>query len=324
MDKKAMLSRVRFTLAAEEKAVRALTKALDSSFVEAVELLTSRRGKIIITGVGKSGFVGMKMAASFTSLGHPAFFLNPLDALHGDAGMVSSGDVVISISFSGESIEAVKLIAHLRKTSKIAHITITGRSISRLASLSDVALLTYITEEGSPLGLAPMASTTAALVMGDLLASALTSPESFKKGQFAKFHPGGTLGLSLRAVKEVMTSGEQLPSVREGVSFGQALEEITNKKLGIVGVVNQRSILVGTVTDGDIRRILLKYDEPKSLSARSVMTKNPKFVYAEATLKEALAVMEEFRVTSLFVVDSKKKLLGVVHIHDIVENSLGL
>ncbi|MCI0542518.1 KpsF/GutQ family sugar-phosphate isomerase [bacterium] len=322
MDAKAK-KRVEFTLKHETSAVSALAKLLrEKSFSDAVRMLQRREGKIITTGVGKSGFIAMKVAATLTSLGHGAFFLDPTGALHGDSGIVRDGDVVIAFSFSGESPELTKLLKYLKKNFTISIVGITGSSASTLAKIGDTALILQVKEEGCPLGLAPMASTTASLVVGDLLASALTAPETFKKEHFAKFHPGGSLGLSLKKVKEVMTLKDYAPLIFSGATFRQALGNMSKSNLGVIGVVDSREKLVGVITDGDVRRILLKYDAPKELAVRKVMSLSPKNISEEKSLKEALALMEKYKITNLFAVDSKKKLTGILHIHQILESSI--
>ncbi len=323
MDAQQMKKRAEFTWKQEAAAVNALAKLLrEKSFVRAVNMLASRQGKIITTGVGKSGFIAMKAAATLTSLGHPSFFLDSMAAMHGDAGMVRNGDVVIAFSFSGESVELGKLLKYLKRSFSVNVIGVTGNKSGTLAKISDIALFLHVKKEGCPLGLAPMASTTASLVVGDLLASALTVPETFKKEHFAKFHPGGSLGLSLKRVKDVMTGKEHISLVISNATFGQALQNTTRSNLGVIGIVDRDGRLVGVITDGDIRRILLKNDQPKEVAVRKVMSSSPKTIGEDKTLKEALVLMEKHKITSLFAVNSDKKLTGIVHIHQILESSV--
>lgn len=316
------MRRVLATLKKEESAVLSLRKTLGSSFHEAVRLLYGRAGKIVVTGVGKSSFVAMKMSATLTSLGHTAFFLSPLDALHGGLGVIADGDVIIAISFSGESTELLKIIKHIKQSFSVAVVVITGNGSSSLCMLSDAVVSFEIKGEGSPHDLAPMASSTASLVLGDLLTVAITPGETFKKQEFAKLHPGGNLGLSLRTIAEIMTIGERVPVVSEQSLFIEALQVISDKGLGVVAVVSAAQKLLGVITDGDVRRILLKYENPRALLTRIVMTKAPKCVRTDTTLKAALETMELFKVTNLFVLDDTKRLVGIVHIHDLVEVSM--
>jgi arabinose-5-phosphate isomerase len=313
------LARARATLRHEKEAVARVGKALGSNFIEAVNILAARRGRIIITGVGKSGFIGMKMSATLTSLGHTSLFLHPVEALHGDTGAVSKGDVLIALSFSGESAEVIRITRYLKRLFQISAVAITGVRDSTVAQLTDVVLVVPVREEGCPIGLAPMASATATLVVGDLLASALTSPANFNRKHFARLHPGGNLGLSIVRVGDVMAKGTKRPMIADDAPFGQALMEMSRKGLGVVGVVNARKQLVGVITDGDIRRILIKHDDPKQVKTKNLMTRSPRSVFENDSLKEALALMERHKVTNLFVIDAKKEYRGLIHIHDIVE-----
>ncbi len=315
-------SRARLTLKHEINALRALNKVFYGSFGEAIALLNARTGRIIVTGIGKSGFIGMKMAATLTSLGHKSTFLHPVEAIHGDLGSVSAGDVVVAMSFSGESPEVLKLVKYLRKDFEVKIISIAQKRDSTLGKLSDVAIEVPVKNEGSPHGIAPMASTTATLVIGDMIASALTSPRKFNKGQFARFHPGGGLALSIRAVHELMTKGRDVPLVKKTDTLINAIKKMSGKFRGITGVVNVKEELVGTITDGDIRRFLKagKYKDDVVVSA--VMSGKPKIISKDDTLKSALVTMEAHRVTSLFVLDEKKIPIGIIHIHDIIEGNV--
>ncbi len=316
------MKRIAETLRAELQAASAAADAVDDNFLAAIELLSGRSGKIVTMGVGKSGFIAMKAAATLTSLGHEAFFLSPLDALHGDSGIIRAQDVLIVFSFSGSSSEIVKLIKHVRTHIPVHVIAVTGNADSALARLSDKAITFKIEHEGCPLGLAPMASTTASLVIADCIASALTSPEEFSHEHFAQFHPAGSLGLSLKKVHEVMADGELLPVVSEEAILNEALIEITLKKRGVVGVIDLTGHLVGVITDGDLRRIILNYENPKSEIVKTVMTREPKIVRADDSLKHALMLMEKHRIMNVFVVDSEDVLVGLVHVHDILGDAL--
>ncbi len=322
MNRNDIEKRVLHTLKAEEDAISRLREVLTEDFYKGIEILTSRKGKILVTGVGKSGFIAQKMVATLISLGHDASFLSPLDALHGDSGMVRDDDILIVFSFSGASPELVRLVNHFKRHFSIQVITITGNRDSVLVKLSDSVISFDIEQEGCPLGLAPMASTTASLVIADSIASALTSPDEFKQEHFARFHPAGSLGLSLKKVKDVMVTGEQLPIISEDALLNDAIMEITVKKRGIVGVVNIEGVLVGVITDGDLRRIILNYDEPKNQKVKSVMTKTPKVIFEDDSLKSALRLMKDHQIMNVFVVYPDGALVGLIHMHHIVEDMI--
>ena len=313
--------RLKITLAAERTAVDNLLKTLTKRFFDAISAIQKRKGKIVITGIGKSGYMGMKTAATLTSLGHHAVFLHPVEALHGDVGMVADGDVLLVISFSGKSPEIVTIAEYLKKHFKITLIAITGNPKSDLARLSDHVLDIYVETEGSPLGLAPMASTTATLVMGDLIAVALTSPANFTKHHFARFHPGGNLGLELTTVSAVMAKGKELPLVSASTLLTKAIAESSAKKFGVVGIVDAQKKLVGVVTDGDIRRFLLKHPNITRSLAKDAMTVAPKVVDENTSLAEALTLMETYKITNVFVVKDGRPV-GIVHMHDIASRNI--
>lgn len=316
-DKKSLL-RAQETLSKTKQSIAVLSKIVGKDFSRALSLLKNRQGKIIVSGVGKSGFIAGKIAATLTSLGHQAFYLNPQDALHGDIGIISSGDVIIAMSYSGESAELLKVIRHSKAEFSILVISFTGNRNSTLSKLSDVILSYSINKEGSPLGLAPMASTTTALVLGDMLASALTSPHSFKEKHFAKFHPAGYLGLNFISVSKVMKKGKDLPHISEKVTFVRALEEVTRKRMGVVAITNVTGKLRGVITDGDIRRIILSNKDPKKENVTNLMNRKPKYIRETNTLKDALDIMEQYKITNLFVLGKRNILVGIIHIHDIV------
>ncbi|MEK7177172.1 MAG: KpsF/GutQ family sugar-phosphate isomerase [Patescibacteria group bacterium] len=315
---KVIENRIFSTLGKEVEAVSGLSKSI-FEIVSAVSLLSRRKGKIIITGVGKSAFIGMKMAATFTSLGHHAFFLHPVDALHGDSGVVFDGDIVIAVSFSGESNEVLKVIRHIKKTFLVKVIAITRSKKSSLRKLADKSITIRIKDEGSPSGLAPMASTTASLVVGDLLAVGLVDPKKYKDTHFAKFHPGGSLGLRLKTVEETMIKGSKMPMVRGETLFKKAILEISKKRKGVVGVLDRLGKLVGVLTDGDVRRFFTLHDSSSGVSVKDVMTTNPKIISATDSLERALEIMERFKITTLFVTTKGKKVIGLIHLHDIIE-----
>lgn len=285
----------------------------------AVKTINDREGDIIVTGIGKSGYIGQKIAATLTSLGQKAIFIHSVEAVHGDLGALSEGDTLIAISFSGETKEVVKLVKYAQKHFGVSVIALTKSKNSSLGKLSDVVLEVNVKEEGSPNGLAPMASTTISLVLGDMLAAALVK-NTFKDHHYAKFHPGGSLGMKLEMTKNLMRSN--IPIVAEKDKFSEILKEINKKKVGATGVVNKAGKIVGIITDGDIRRLLLKDLGVENVQARDFMTKNPKYINETDSLESALVKMEKYKITHLFVVNSLQKPVGVIHIHDIIEGAI--
>lgn len=314
------MNRMEKTLAQELVALRNLTRNIKSPpFRSALALLKNRKGKIVVLGVGKSGIIGLKTVATFTSLGHTAVFLHPVEALHGDTGIVTNGDILIALSFSGESAEVVKIVRYLKMNFKVGCIAVTGDGKSALAQLSDVSITMDVPEEGCPIGLAPMASTTATLAVGDLLASALTSPTAFDKRHFAKLHPGGSLGLDSRTVREIMKERNAMPLVKHSAPLQQALLIMTDDGQGVVGVCGPKGTLAGIVTDGDVRRFVLAEGSIENRRVAEAMTKNPKTIRANKTAKDALLFMEQYRITSVFVVgEADRKPVGMIHMHDIL------
>ncbi len=312
--------RILQSLKMELKAVSELSKS-SSDIIAAINLLAQRKGKIVVTGVGKSAFVGMKMAATLTSLGNHAFFLHPVDALHGDSGMILDGDIVVAISFSGESPEILKAIKHIKKIFSIKIVAITGNGKSSLGKLADKNIVIKVVDEGSPRNLAPMASTTASMVVSDLIAVGLVNPKRFKEIHFAKFHPSGNLGLMLKKVREIMHRGREVPKIAENSSFRKAINEINGKKKGIVAVVDRYGRLLGVVTDGDVRRFFAIHDSLSNILVRDVMTKEPKIISGDNSLRDALEKMEIHKITNLFVTDRNRKVEGILHLHDIITSS---
>lgn len=326
MNSQTILKRAAEVLRIESGGILSIAERLDKNFVRAVELLEQCAGKVVVTGMGKSGLICRKIAATLASTGTPAFFLHAADALHGDLGMIKQGDVVLAISNSGETDEILKLLPHIRRYG-LKLVVMTGNLESSLAKAGDVVLDVRVPEEACPLGLAPTASTTAALAMGDALAVVVLERKGFKEEDFALRHPGGILGrrLLLR-VAELMHRGEELPLVSEETLMKEALFEITSKRLGIVGVVNAAGQLVGVVTDGDLRRGLQKHGE-KILNKRAdeLMTRNPRTIGDDALASDALVKMEDPQrpITALFVLENhSRKPIGVIHIHDILKAGL--
>jgi arabinose-5-phosphate isomerase len=315
-----ILQRAKEVLKIEARGINALGERLGDSFLRAVELLYDCQGKVVVTGMGKSGIVCRKIAATLASTGTPSFFLHAGEGIHGDLGMVMRGDVIVAVSNSGETEEILKLLPHL-KLNGLKLIVMTGKLDSSLAKAGDVVLDVGVREEACPLGLAPTASTTAALAMGDALAVVLLEKKEFKEQDFALRHPGGILGRKLiLKVKDLMKKGDEIPLVREETPMKEALFEITSKRLGLTGVVDGEGCLVGAVTDGDLRRGLEKKGDIFGLKAAELMTRGPKVIAAETLAAEALAVMEQFPITALFIVDQQsKKPIGVIHLHDIIK-----
>jgi arabinose-5-phosphate isomerase len=315
-----ILQRAKEVLKIEARGINALGERLGDSFLRAVELLYDCQGKVVVTGMGKSGIVCRKIAATLASTGTPSFFLHAGEGIHGDLGMVMRGDVIVAVSNSGETEEILKLLPHL-KLNGLKLIVMTGKLDSSLAKAGDVVLDVGVREEACPLGLAPTASTTAALAMGDALAVVLLEKKEFKEQDFALRHPGGILGRKLiLKVKDLMKKGDEIPLVREETPMKEALFEITSKRLGLTGVVDGEGRLVGAVTDGDLRRGLEKKGDIFGLKAAELMTRGPKVIAAETLAAEALAVMEQFPITALFIVDQQsKKPIGVIHLHDIIK-----
>lgn len=317
VDRAAVASAAR-TLELEAEGLVAVRAALDNGlaapFVAAVELLKAARGRVIVSGIGKSGHVGQKIAATFASTGTPAFFVHPSEASHGDLGMITREDVILALSWSGETVELKNIITFSRRFS-VPMISITSNAGSALGQHSDVVLELPKAKEACPHGLAPTTSTTMQLALGDCLAIALLESKGFTAHDFKVFHPGGSLGASLRYVADFMHKAERLPLAREDVSMSEALVIMTAKSLGCLGVIDGKGKLVGVVTDGDLRRHmgadLLKAPVSK------IMTKKPKTIGPGLLASAALELLNASRITALFVVE-KGKPVGVVHVHDLL------
>ncbi|MDY0189618.1 MAG: KpsF/GutQ family sugar-phosphate isomerase [Desulfuromonas sp.] len=321
IDPKKVLEGARHTLSIEAEAILALRERIDSTFSAAIEMLSSCAGRVVITGMGKSGLVCQKIASTMASTGTPAFFLHPAEGIHGDLGMLKKGDVVIAVSNSGETEEILRILPVIKRMG-LSMVTMTGNLSSTLARAGDVSLDVSVTKEACPLGLAPTASTTVTLAMGDALAVALLQEKNFQAEDFALFHPGGALGkrLLLR-VDDLMHQGEEIPLVSEQTTVKEALFEITNKKLGITGVVDASSALVGVFTDGDLRRCLELGTESLEWLISKVMNANPKRILRQNLAAKALQQMEQYSVTSLFVFEQQedKQPVGIVHLHDLLK-----
>jgi arabinose-5-phosphate isomerase len=293
-----------------------------AAFQQAVELMFSCGGRVVVTGMGKSGLIARKIAATLSSTGSPALYLHPVEALHGDLGMVVRGDVVLALSASGETEEILALLATIKRL-QVPLIAMTGdemvrpKRVSTLAAAADVALDCSIAEEACSLGLAPTASTTTMLALGDALAVTLSEKRGFKEEDFANLHPGGKLGKRLARVESLMHAGEALPCVRPDTKMPDVIYEMSRKKLGVTAVVDGEK-LVGIISDGDLRRLLEKRGKDVlDLTAGEAMTKNPRTIAPGEFAATALALMEEKKITSLMVVDGSGKLEGIVHLHDL-------
>lgn len=302
----------------EAETINSLLPRIDEKFAQACLLLLNSKGRIIVMGMGKSGHISKKIAATFASTGSPAFFVHPAEAKHGDIGMITADDVVLVISNSGKTEEILALLPFLKRHN-IPLISLTGNSNSLLAKSSTINLDISVAKEACPLGLAPTSSTTAALVMGDALAISLLQKRGFTKEDFALSHPGGTLGrrLLLR-VEEIMHAGPTMPKVALDALLKTALVEMTQKKLGMTTVVAKDNTLAGVFTDGDVRRAFDNNADVHKTFISDVMTKNPKVIHAKMLAAEALHIMESFQITSLIVTNEKNAPVGVVHMHDIL------
>jgi len=282
------------------------------------DLLGRRRGKIVTTGIGKSGFIAQKVSATLSSLGTPSLFLHPTEALHGDLGVLGRGDSVIAFSHSGGTHELIEALRHVTQR-RIPVIAICSNADSPLSSMSAHTLVYPFYGEGSPHDLAPMASTTLSLIVGDMLVSEISMRRGFSPEIFANLHPSGTLGLQLVNVQKIMRKGRLLPLVDERASFLKGVAVMDKGGLGLVGVINDQKLLRGILTDGDVRRMLLRGGGGRISDA---MTRRPKTIDPGATLLEALRRMEEYKITSLFVVDSPGRPVGILHMHQIIERHL--
>jgi len=306
----------------EAEAVNNLIEGIDENFAKTVELIFNSSGRVVFTGMGKSGLIARKIVATLNSTGTAAFFMHPTDALHGDLGMVRNDDTVILISKSGNTEELLNLVPMFKRIG-VNIIGMLGESESKLSRDCDLILNVSVKEEACPHDLAPTSSTTASLVMGDALAIALLEMRGFTAEDFAFLHPGGSLGkrLSLK-ISEIMISGKDLPVVGEQTSLKDSILEITSKRLGVTCVVNENGVLSGIITDGDLRRLLEKSLDLRNLVATDVMTKKPKTITKELLASFALQQMEQYNITSLVVLNKGKKPEGIVHLHDLVK--LGL
>lgn len=319
----ALLDRAAETLRIEAEAVRSLVPRLGEPFREAVRMIKDLEGRLVITGMGKSGAIGRKLSATFASTGTPAFFMHPAEGLHGDLGMVREEDIVLAISYSGETDEVRSILTPLEAIGPEI-VAMTGHPDSVLGQSAEVVLDISVDQEAGPLDLAPTASSTATLAMGDALAMVLVDEQDFQKEDFARFHPGGSLGKELLLhVSDLMHTGEEVPLVDRDVTMKEAVFEMTEKRLGITGILDDDGGLIGCLTDGDLRRILENREgDVFSSELTEVMTRDPITIEKDLRAVEALEIMEDYEITVLFVLDGDDRPEGVVHMHDILQEGI--
>lgn len=303
----------------EAHSILKLKNSIDENFDKAIEILYDCKGRVIITGMGKSGLIGKKIAATLSSTGTPSYFLHPAESTHGDSGIITRDDVIIAISNSGETQELLNLLP-LVKRFGVPMIALTGGLNSTLARTSEVFLDISVEKEACPLNKAPTASTTATLAMGDALAVCLLEKRGFSEEDFLVFHPGGALGKGfLFSVAELMIKDDRLPLASEDDKFTDVIELISEKKLGVAIITDKNGIMTGVLTDGDIRRTLIKYHQVQDLKVKEVMTVNPKTILPTELAAKALHLMEKYSITALAITDENKKPVGVLHIHDLLK-----
>lgn len=312
------IKRAKEVLKIEARSISRLVNKIDGNFSRAVDLIYKSKGHVIITGIGKSGLIGRKIVATLTSTGTPALFLHPVEGLHGDLGIVSKEDIVLAISNSGETSELMPIIRSVKQIGTPI-IAFTGMDSSTLAQKSDIVIDVSVEKEACPFGLAPTSSSTAAMAMGDALAVALIYKRQFKKKDFFKFHPGGSLGTRLKAsVGDVMIAGKQIPRVFTRASIINAIKEIDRKNVGFVLITDRNNILLGILTDGDVRRLVSKGIDLTGRVVDDLMTKNPKTIDQNASLAQTVERMQKDEIMALAVVNDKNELKGYLHMHDIL------
>ncbi len=311
------LDTARRVLRIEAQAIQDAMARLDGTFERAVRFLFACKGRVAVTGMGKSGIVARKISATLSSTGTPSFFLHPAEALHGDLGMLAAGDVLLAVSYGGETREIVALLDALKRM-EIKLFALTGNAKSTIAQASEIVLDVSVNEEACSLNLAPTASTTVAMAVGDALAVSLLEKRDFRHDDFAALHPAGSLGKRLLRVEKAMHSGEKLPSVTPETPMAQAFHEMSAKKLGMTTVLNADGTLAGILTDGDLRRLMEKHGGAVvDMKLADCMTRNPQTVGPDVLASEALTLMEKRRITCVIVIDSQRRVLGVVHLHDL-------
>ena len=319
-----ILEEAKRVIRVEAEALMLLADSLNSEFTQGVELILTSHGRVVVTGMGKSGIICQKIASTLSSTGTPAFFLHPAEGIHGDLGMIMKGDVVIAVSNSGETEEVLRILPTIKRLGAKL-IAMSGNRSSTLARTADIFLEIAVKEEACPLGLAPTASTTATLAMGDALAVALLIRRGFKAEDFAMFHPGGALGRKLLlTVEDLMHTGDSVPLVSMEALMRDALFVITSRGLGITGVIDHDGYLAGVITDGDLRRALERGVDILNTTAGELMTRNPKRITSSDLAAKALQRMEEYSITSLFVFEEEHKgaPVGIIHLHDLLKAGL--
>jgi arabinose-5-phosphate isomerase len=318
-----ILDIARKVLRTEADAIYALSERLENNFEKAVESIYECRGRVVVTGMGKSGLVGKKIAATLASTGTPAFFLHPAEAGHGDLGMVTSRDILLAISNSGETKEIVELIPFLKRFN-LRLISVTGNPNSTLSRMADVTLDVSVKEEACPFGIVPTASTTATMAIGDALAVALLVKKDIKEEDFAFFHPGGSIGKKLLiTVRDLMHKGDSIPKVFLDTPMSKAVIEMSSKRLGHTIVLDDSGRVAGIIADGDVRRGLEKWGGRLfELTAKEVMSKTPKTIHEEELAAKALSIMESHSITALVVVDGDGRAMGIMHLHDILKQGI--
>jgi len=306
----------RKVLEIEANAIRKAVGRIDSEFEKAVDLLFHSKGQVVVTGMGKSGIIGRKIAATLTSTGTPSIFLHPAEAIHGDIGIINPQDLVIAISTSGETEEVVRLLSYIKRLGTKL-ITLVGNPDSTLTRQSDVSIDCSVEQEACPIGLVPSTSSTLALAIGDALAIALMEKKGFSEEDYRFYHPGGALGKKMLKVKHLMHTGDQMPVVGFQAAMKDVIRVIDEKKFGVTVVINDRQEVAGIITDGDLRRMLLKGVDFSGARASDCMTLNPLSIGAENLAVEALRILEEKAITSLIVKNGQNQLLGLLHLHDL-------
>lgn len=314
-----ILNLAKEVLELEAHSILNLTRRLDKNFEQAIEILYNCKGRVIVTGMGKSGIIGKKIAATLSSTGTPSYFLHPAESTHGDSGIITREDVVIAISNSGETKELLNLLP-LIKRFNIPMIALTGGLNSTLAKTGDVFLDISVEKEACPFDKVPTSSTTATLAMGDALAICLLEKRGFSEEDFLIFHPSGALGKGfLYKAEELMITGDRLPLASQDEKFTNVIELISQKKLGLAVLTDKNGKMTGVLTDGDIRRTLIKHRDIQNLKAKDVMTVNPKTVSPDALAAKALSLMEKYSITALAIVDENQTPVGILHIHDLLK-----
>ena len=315
-----VIEKAKQVLKIESEAIQALINRIDDTFVKTVELLDKCKGRVVITGIGKSGIIGKKISATLASIGVPSIFLHAADGTHGDLGMITSNDMVIAISNSGESEEVLNLLPAIKRFN-VTLVSMTGNVSSTLAKKSNIVLNISVKEEACPLGLVPTASTTATMALGDALAMALLDKRGFKEQDFAVLHPGGSLGKKLLIqVDDLMHIGSNIPIINKDAPLKDVIMEISSKKLGMAIVVNQDDKALGIITDGDLRRLMEKKEKDTfKTTAEEMMSTNPKTIEKNALAARALQIMEKHSITSLIITNGSKGPTGIIHLHDILK-----